>query len=280
MNKNDDKFVDVAQMIESKNPKLKKRLPKFVVNWLTRVIHQDELNAFMLKNKDKKDIDFCDEVMRYFNNDVTLHGVENIPKEGGFVFAANHPLGGFDAIALVSRLRGVREDVKFIVNDLLMNVTNLHGLFVGVNKHGASSQDSRNKVNDLFASDQAVFIFPAGLVSRHFDGEIQDTEWKKTFIMLARKNNKPIVPVFIRGRLTNKFYRLSRWRKRLGIKMNFEMLFLSDEFFKQRNSKIEIHFGKPIPPEFFSSEKSDAQWAEYLRDLVHNMGREKYGKLK
>ena len=158
MNKNDDKFVDVAQMIESKNPKLKKRLPKFVVNWLTRVIHQDELNAFMLKNKDKKDIDFCDEVMRYFNNDVTLHGVENIPKEGGFVFAANHPLGGFDAIALVSRLRGVREDVKFIVNDLLMNVTNLHGLFVGVNKHGASSQDSRNKVNDLFASDQAVFI--------------------------------------------------------------------------------------------------------------------------
>lgn len=275
-----DRFVDVAELIDSKNPKLKKRLPKFVINWLTRIIHQDEVNEFMHNHRDKKNIDFCDEVMKYFNIEVNVHGVENIPKDGGIVFASNHPLGGFDAIALVSSLRGVREDIKFIVNDLLMSITNLSDLFVGVNKHGASSVDSRNKVNDLFASDKAVFIFPAGLVSRQFDGEIQDTEWKKTFVMLARKNDKPIVPVFIRGRLTNKFYRLSRWRQRLGIKMNFEMLFLSDEFFKQRNSKIDIIFGKPIPANFFTSEKSDLQWAAYLRDLVHNMGREKYGKLK
>lgn len=277
---NNDKFVDVAQLLEDKNPKLKKRLPKFVINWLKKIIHQDEVNAFMIEHRDKKNADFCDEVMRYFNIEVNIHGVENIPREGGFVFASNHPLGGFDAIALVSKLRGVREDIKFIVNDLLMSISNMSDLFVGVNKHGASSADSRNKVNELFASDKAVFIFPAGLVSRQFDGEIQDTEWKKTFVMLARKNNKPIVPVFIRGRLTNRFYRLFRWRQRLGIKMNFEMLFLSDELFKQRNSKIDIIIGKPIPADFFTSEKSDVQWAAYLRELVHNMGREKFGKLK
>lgn len=275
-----DRFVDVAALIESKNPKLKKRLPKFVINWLTRIIHQEEVNEFMHNHRDKKNVDFCDEVMKYFNIEVNIHGAENIPRDGGAVFASNHPLGGFDAIAIVSSLRGVREDIKFIVNDLLMSITNLSDLFVGVNKHGVSSQESRNKINDLFASDKAVFIFPAGLVSRQFDGEIQDTDWKKTFVMLARKNDKPIVPVFIRGRLTNRFYRLSRWRQRLGIKMNFEMLFLSDEFFKQRNSKIDIFFGKPIPADFFTDDKTDLQWAAYLRELVHNMGREQFGKLK
>lgn len=275
-----DKFVDVAQLIEDKNPKLKKRLPKFVIKWLSNLIHQDEINEFMLEHRDKKNADFCDAVMKYFNIEVNLYGTEHIPRDGGAVFASNHPLGGFDAIAIVSRLRGIREDIKFIVNDLLMSITNMSDLFVGVNKHGASSQESRNKVNELFASDKAVFIFPAGLVSRQLDGEIQDTEWKKTFVMLAKKNNKPIIPVFIRGRLTNRFYRLYRWRKRLGIQVNIEMLFLSDELFKQRNTKIDIVFGKPIPADFFTKDKSDVEWAAYLRNLVHDIGREKYGKLK
>jgi putative hemolysin len=274
------RLIDVAGLIESKNPKLKKRLPKFVINWLTRIIHQDEVNEFMFIHRDKKNADFCDEVMRYFNISVQLHGVENVPREGGFVLAANHPLAGFDALAIVSELKGVREDIKFIVNDLLMNITNLSGLFVGVNKHGSSSVESRNKVNELFASENVVLIFPAGLVSRQTKGEIRDPEWKKTFVMLAKKNNKPILPVFIKGRLTNRFYRLSRWRKRLGIKMNFEMLFLSDEFFKQKNTKIDIIFGKPIYPDFFSAEKTDAEWAAYLNNLVHDMGKDHFGTLK
>lgn len=273
------KFVDVSELIKSKNPKLHRRLPKFVVSWLKKIIHENEVNDFMDKNNEKKNHEFCDAVMQYFDVKVTMHGVENIPKDGGAVFASNHPLGGFDAVAMVSKLKGTRDDIKFIVNDLLLSLTNMQDLFVGVNKHGKSSSKSRDKINELFASDQAVFIFPAGLVSRQIDGEIRDTEWKKTFVMLAKKNDKPIVPVFIRGRLTNRFYRLSRWRKRLGIKTNIEMLFLSDEFFKQRNNKIDILFGTPIPAVFFTNDKTDKEWADYLHELVHNMGREKFGKL-
>ena len=274
------KFVDVSELIKSKNPKLHKRMPRFITSWLKRTIHEDEINDFMANNRDKKNAEFCEAVMEYFKCEVVIHGIENIPREGGIVLASNHPLGGFDAIAIVSKLNGIRNDIKFIVNDLLLSIENMRDLFVGVNKHGQSSAESRDKVNELFASDQAVFIFPAGLVSRKFDSEIKDTEWKKTFVMLAKKNNKPIMPIFIRGGLTTRFYRLARWRKRLGIKVNFEMLFLSDEFFKQRNKKIEVIFGKPIPASFFTDEKSDKEWAAYLHDLVHNMGRERFGKLK
>jgi putative hemolysin len=274
------KLVDVSELIKSKNPKLHKRLPRFITSWLKRTIHEDEINDFVANHKDLKNGEFCVAVMKYFNCEVEIHGIENLPKEGGVVLASNHPLGGFDAIAIVSKLHGIRNDIKFIVNDLLLSIENMRGLFVGVNKHGQSSAESRDKVNELFASDQAIFIFPAGLVSRKFDGEIKDTEWKKTFVMLAKKNNKPILPIFIRGGLTTRFYRLARWRKRLGIKMNFEMLFLSDELFKQRNKKIEVIFGKPIPASFFTDEKSDKEWAAYLHELVHNMGRERFGKLK
>jgi putative hemolysin len=274
------KLVDVSELIKSKNPKLHKRMPRFITSWLKKTIHEDEINDFMDNHKDLQDGEFCVAVMKYFNCEVEIHGIENLPKEGGVVLASNHPLGGFDAIAIVSRLHGIRNDIKFIVNDLLLSIENMRGLFVGVNKHGQSSADSRDKVNELFASDQAIFIFPAGLVSRKFDGEIKDTEWKKTFVMLAKKNDKPILPIFIRGGLTTRFYRLARWRKRLGIKMNFEMLFLSDELFKQRNKKIEVIFGKPIPASFFTDDKSDKEWAEYLHELVHNMGRERFGKLK
>jgi len=274
------KFVDVSELIKSKNAKLHKRMPRFVISWLKKTIHQDEINDFMVANKDKKNAEFCESVMTYFNCEVVIHGLENVPKEGGVVFASNHPLGGFDAIAIVSKLNGIRNDIKFIVNDLLLSISNMSDLFVGVNKHGQSSSESRDKVNELFASDNAVFIFPAGLVSRNFTGEIEDTEWKKTFVMLAKKNDKPIMPIFIRGGLTNRFYRMARWRKRLGIKMNFEMLFLSDELFKQRNKKIEVIFGKPIPASFFTDEKTDKEWADYLHSLVHNMGRERFGKLK
>jgi putative hemolysin len=274
------KFVDVSELIKSKNPKLHKRMPRFITSWLKRTIHEDEINDFMANNRDKKNAEFCEAVMEYFKCEVVIHGIENIPREGGIVLASNHPLGGFDAIAIVSKLTGIRNDIKFIVNDLLLSIENMRDLFVGVNKHGQSSAESRDRVNELFASDQAVFIFPAGLVSRKFDSEIKDTEWKKTFVMLAKKNNKPIMPIFIRGGLTTRFYRLARWRKRLGIKVNFEMLFLSDEFFKQRNKKIEVIFGKPIPASFFTDEKSDKEWAAYLHDLVHNMGRERFGKLK
>jgi len=265
------KFIDVEELILSKNPKLHRRMPRFILNYLKNTVHEQEINEFMITHEDKYGVDFCDAVLDEFNIKVEIIGLDNIPKEGGAIFVANHPLGGMDALAIVSALRGVRDDIKFIVNDLLLKINNLKGLFVGVNKHGKNATDSLKSVEELFASDGAVFIFPAGLVSRKINGKIRDLEWKKTFVSRAKKYQKPVVPVFVDGKLSYFFYLLSTWRKRLGIKVNIEMLFLSNETFKQKNKKITLIFGEPIPSTHFDDSKTDQEWAEEVKKIVYKV---------
>ena len=174
-----DKFIDISRLIESKNPRLLRWLPNFVINYLKRILHQEEINEFLKEHKDKKNLDFCDEVMKYFNIEVEVRDIHQIPKNGPVILVMNHPLGGMDGIAFISAIMNHRPDLKFIVNDLLMNVENLKDLFIGVNKHGKNNVSVRNQIKNAFDADHALCIFPAGLVSRRSKGKIRDLDWKK-----------------------------------------------------------------------------------------------------
>ncbi len=102
-----EKFIDIEKVIKSKNPKLLKWLPKFIVNYLKRVLHQNEINQILDENKDLYDYDFARDIITRFNVNITAYGLENIPKTGGYIFASNHPLGGIDALALVTLIPGL-----------------------------------------------------------------------------------------------------------------------------------------------------------------------------
>ncbi len=266
-----EKFIDIEKVIKSKNPKLLKWLPKFLLNYLKKTVHQEEINQVLEENKNKFDYEFAKDIIERFNVQVNTYGTENIPTTGGYIFASNHPLGGIDALALVTIMEPFRKDMQFVVNDILLNLKNLSGLFVGVNKHGNNTKDSLTKVDELFASDKAIFVFPAGLVSRKKKGLIADLEWKKTFITRAKKHQKSIVPVYVGGSLSNFFYHLSNLRLALGIKANIEMLYLADETFKQKHKTIDIVFGEPIPADTFNKTKSDSEWAKWMENKVHSM---------
>jgi putative hemolysin len=126
-------------------------------------------------------------------------------------------------------------------------------------------------IEETYAGDYAVLVFPAGLVSRKQDIGIKDLEWKKSFISKSKKYKKDIVPVYIEGRNSNFFYNFAKLRKRIGIKSNFEMLFLPDEMFSQRGKKVIIHIGKPIPYSCFDKSKSENEWAEEVKQIVYRM---------
>jgi putative hemolysin len=264
-------FIDIQHLIKSKNPRLAKWLPRFVINYLRRVLHEEEINAFIASHKEVLNEDFCEAVVNYFNINVEIKGLEHIPKTGPIIIAMNHPLGGMDALALVSGIRHYRSDMRFIVNDLLMSLTNLKGLFVGVNKHGKNQISTRQEIMQLFESDEAVCIFPAGMVSRIFEGKIQDSEWKKTFITYALKYDQPIIPVYIDGKLTPRFYRVFKWRKFLGIKANIEMFFLADELFKQRNKTITFSVGQPIYSNDLDKTQSEQVLAQNVKKVVYSI---------
>lgn len=268
----DDKFIDVEKLIESKNPKLLKRTPQFFINYLKRKIHEDEINEFMRTHQDVKGYEFSKDVIDYFNIKVDVQGLENLPKKGGVILTLNHPLGGMDAMAFITEVYPYRQDFKFIVNDILMHLDNLKDMFVGVNKHGANTKEALKHVDELYASDQAVLVFPAGLVSRKKKGKVEDLEWKKTFVSRARKYQKDVIPVFIDGELTKFFYRLANFRTSIGIKANIEMLYLSDELFKQGNKTIRLTFGKPITYSTFEDRsKKDIEWAQWVKSKVYEL---------
>lgn len=266
-----NKFIDIEKVLAEKNPTLKKWLPKFAVNIFKKLIHQDFINNLIANNKDKFDADFCDSVIEHMNIKVIVKGLDNIPKSGGCYLVGNHPLGGMDAMALVHGFKSVRPDLKFIVNDILLKIKNLSNMFYGINKHGKTAADSLKRINGLFASDNAVFIFPSGLVSRRLKGLVRDLEWKKTFVTRAKKNNKLVVPVYLDGEMSSFFYRLSNFRKSVGIKANIEMLFLVDEMKKQEGKTIHVYVGEPIDPKSLDKSKTDKEWAEWIKEKVYSL---------
>lgn len=266
------KPIDVKEVIESKSPGLTKRLPRFVINYLTRIVHQDFVNEMIKTHGHLKNFEFLEAVINYFGVSVKAHGIENIAVDGRYIIAANHPLGGFDGIALMHVVGKVLPNIQFPVNDILTNIPNLKELFVPINKHGSNLQNAR-LIDEAFAGDATILFFPAGLVSRRQKGGIKDLEWKSTFIKKARSHKRDIIPTHISGRNSNWFYNLSYWRKKIGIKANLEMLYLMDEVVKQKGKEICITFGQPIPYAHFDKSKKDLEWADEVQNIVYQLNK-------
>jgi putative hemolysin len=265
-------FIDIDEVFKSKNPSLYRILPTFFFNWLKKTVHQDEINGFIHNNSHLYDFEFVNAIIKEFGVQLKFEGLEHIPQHGGFICAANHPLGGLDAMSLLHCVGTRRKDVRFVVNDILLKLENLKGLFVGVNKHGKNDQNTMRTLDEIYGSGMGVLIFPAGLVSRRKKGLIKDLLWRKSFVVKARKHQIPIVPTFIEGKNSDFFYSLSNFRTSIGVKANIEMLYLVDEMYRQKGRTIQITFGKPVYPEALENPANDIEWSHRLREMVYELG--------
>ena len=262
--------IDIEKIIGEKIPKLANKLPRFAFRYLKKILHQDDINSLLSRTEGVSGLPFVDETMKEFKTSVNAVGLEHVSKEGRYIVAANHPIGGLDGIALIDTVGKIRPDVITPVNDFLMFIPNLRPLFIPVNKLG-SNADNIKIFNDTFAGDRTICFYPFGLCSRKQKGKIIDLEWKKTFITKARTYHRDIIPTHISGRNSNFFYNFSNIRKKLGIKANIEMLFLVNEFYKQKNQTLTITFGKPIPWQTFDNRYTDSEWAMKLRNFSYNI---------
>lgn len=267
------KFIDIDKVFNDKNPKLKKYIPKFLINYLKRITHQDEVNGFMANHQHLYGVEYAEAIISNFKSKYVIKGEENLPKDGRFVFVANHPLGGLDGVIFVAAVGRFFDKLKFPVNDILMNITNLGSIFLPINKHGGHSRNAAKRIDEAYASDNQMLMFPAGLVSRRKKGVIRDLEWKKNFINKAVSHNRKVIPVHISGRNTNRFYNLANWRKRLGIKLNIEMLYLVDELYLQKNNTITVTFGKPITINSVNKAQTSINWAQKIKDEVYALSK-------
>ena len=261
------KPIYIKDLFKSKS-NIGRFIPNFIFSWLEKLIHQNEINEFIDKYGDRQGLEFSDSMLEFLDVNYHICGKENLPpKDGRYIFVANHPFGGPDGIVLISMLGRFYDKLKFPVNDLLLNLKNLNNIFLGVNKHGAQARKDVLAMEEAFASDCQMIMFPAGLVSRKQGKVIKDLEWQKSFITKAIYHKRDIIPIYIDGQNSDFFYRLAAFRKLIGLKVNIEMLLLPKETFKKRHTNLTMHIGKPIPWQTFDSSKKTIEWAQWVKEI-------------
>lgn len=268
-----EKTIDIENVLRSKMGRRARYVPHFLVRWLRRIIHEDEVNAFLWQHRYQEGTEWLEECVRYLDMKVTIEGAENLPdKNDGkrYTFVSNHPLGGQDGVCLGSII-GRHYDGKFhyLVNDLLMFLPGLRPVCVGINKTGRNGEKFADAVESAFRSGNHIVMFPAGLNSRLINGRIHDVLWKKTFVSKSVQYQRDVVPIYFSGHNSARFYRIARWQKRLGLKVNIAMIFLVDEMYRNRHNSFRVVIGKPIPWQTFDKRRTPRQWAVYVEDLVY-----------
>jgi len=265
------KPINIKEMFLEKNPKLAKKIPGFVYRYINRILHIDEINKLLADHGHELGIEFAGSMVKDFNVQETINGIENIPASGRFIFASNHPLGGFDALLILCNIDRLLGQPITLVNDVLMNLTPLKPIFIPLNKYGGHNKDVIRQLHEAYSSDKQILIFPCGFASRRKKGVIQDPEWKKHFIVKSIAYQRDVSPVHVSGRNSNFFYNLANFRTFCRIKWNLETFYLADETFRHKNQKFTITFGKPIPYSHFDKSKTNEQWAAEVRDLVYKL---------
>lgn len=271
---------DIRTVLKQKAPKA--HVPGFLIRYLERIAHIKQMNAFLRKYPDVKNYDFIRLVLdEELGCSASIDGIENIPTDGKpLIFASNHPLGGLDGMIIAQMIhesrssRGDSRPLKVIVNDLLMFMEPLAGLWAPVNKVGRLTKEQAQQQHALWESETDVLTFPAGICSRlqRIDGkwQIQDFEWQKNFIQRVREYQRDIVPIYFEGRNSKFFYTLAYIRKLLHIKLNIEMLYLVDEMYGAHGKHFKVHVLPPISYTSLDTSKSPKEWAAYIKQIVYN----------
>ena len=265
-------LIDIEKILKGKLGEKYKYVPRFLVSYLKRIVHQDELNVFLREAKDKVGVDFLEGCMEFLDCKVEVKGMENLPEDGKCTFVCNHPLGGQDGISL-GYVLGKKYDgnIRYLVNDLLMNLKGMAPLGIPINKLGGQARNLPKLINEVYESECQMLVFPAGLCSRKINGKIQDIEWGKNFVKKSRDTGRDIVPIHFEGENSKRFYRIANWQKRLGLKFNVAMMLLPDEMYKSKGRKYKVTIGKPIPISSLDKSKNDTQWAQEIRKKVYEL---------
>ena len=93
-------LIDIEKILKTKAGEKYKYIPRFVVSYLKRIVHQEELNVFLKDSRNKVGVDFLEACMGFLDAKVEIKGLENLPEGGRCTFVSNHPLGGQDGVAL------------------------------------------------------------------------------------------------------------------------------------------------------------------------------------
>lgn len=235
--------INIGEILEAKTGK---KLPRPLVYLLERLIHQKSLNTFLKDNNNKEGLALLDAFLEKQNIELNWINEKKLPQNGRCIFVCNHPLGAIDGIGIASLLSHKYSDVRYLVNDILCNVTPLRKIFLPINTLGSQKKENISKLKEAMLSNLPICSFPAGYCSRIIDGKIRDRAWQKSFVTQAIEYDRDIVPLYFDGRNSRHFYIIESIRKQLKIKIDLGSALLPDEMFRAKNKTFNVIVGDRI----------------------------------
>ena len=259
--------VDLKPLFADMFPK--KKIPRFVIRFLEKLIAVDKINKLFASAPGKKNTEFTDACMQYLDVTCKVVGEDNLPSgDSKLIFASNHPQGGIEAICIASVLgRKYGNSIKFHANEILCYLEPLSELFVPIRRKQKRKENAYT-INDFYKTDNHIIVFPAGVTASKTKGKIIDHEWHKSFITKAVQNRRDVVPLYFQAQNSDLFYFVENFRRFIRSRINFDVILFGHEFFKQMGKTLTLYIGKPVSWETFDKTHSHREWADKMRDIV------------
>lgn len=77
MNEITEKTIDIEKILHSKLGSKARYVPRLLVKWLKKIIHQDQVNAFIWEHRDESGVEWLESTVRYLKMDIRIIGKEN-----------------------------------------------------------------------------------------------------------------------------------------------------------------------------------------------------------
>jgi len=263
---------DIERSFYEKRPELARRIPRVGYAALRAILRERTVRAILAEAQGREGYALVRYLLEYFDIRVRIEGNPPPPAGARWTLVANHPTGGWDAIALFDWLADWRPDSVFLANDILWAVVGLRSLLYPVDVF-ANSRARLSELARLYASDRTIALFPAGRTARPRQGELVDYPWAKSFVRKSRQAGRTILPVHVSGQNSRRFYRIWRWRQRLGITKTIEMFLLADEMMRRRGQEIVLTIGPPTDAAQLVAEAGDdARAAARMQQVTEALG--------
>ena len=266
--------LDIKNIIRSQKNKSIARLPVFLIDLIRWWVKEDALNELLRKTSHLSGFEFVTAINKELQLNLEFEGLENIPNQSNLIFVGNHALGGLDFFVLAHALRQKGfQKINHPANKILMNVSPLQDLLVPITVFGKITEEDRQILEKRLSDNSVpVTMFPSGEVMRKYNGKPDDGLWKSGFIRYAKQYQKDVIPFYIPTENSKTFYRVASWRRKLGIKANIELFWLSREVLKKKGQRLKIIFGKPISYQTSDDSKSRREWAAEIKKTAYQLG--------
>jgi putative hemolysin len=199
-----------------------------------------------------------DHVSELLELQVTVTGLERIPRTGRAIAVCNHPTGIADGIAVYDALKPRRPDLCFYANsdahrvsprftDVLIPVE-----WVESKRTRERTRETLILTREALEAERLLVIFPAGrLARRQPDGLLSDPSWQASAVSLARRYETPVIPIHLSGPWSGLFHFFNRFSNEL------RDVTLFHEFLNKQGRAFTLTVGAPVPWERLDGEPAD-----------------------